>query len=112
MEARCDDYGGDSRGCYAKSTEVDKPKITHPMNEYKDFKVCPRCGKSRWKVDDKTGKLYESVSAKVLWYFPIIARMKCLFQTKTIAKDLIWHEKSRKKTVFYAIQQTLRHEGK
>ncbi|KAJ9535976.1 hypothetical protein OSB04_un000868 [Centaurea solstitialis] len=66
-------------------------------NEFKDFKVCPRCGKSRWKVDDKTGELYESVPAKVLWYFLIIPRMKPLFQTKTIAKDLIWHETSRKK---------------
>ncbi|KAJ9535973.1 hypothetical protein OSB04_un000865, partial [Centaurea solstitialis] len=74
-------------------------------NEYKDFKVCPRCGKSRWKVYDKTGKLYESVPAKVLWYFPIIPRMKRLFQTKTIAKDLIWHETSRKK------DGVLRHPG-
>ncbi|KAJ9535975.1 hypothetical protein OSB04_un000867 [Centaurea solstitialis] len=73
--------------------------------EYKDFKVCPRCGKSRWKVYDKTGKLYESVPAKVLWYFPIIPRMKRLFQTKTIAKDLIWHETSRKK------DGVLRHPG-
>lgn len=50
-------------------------------NEYKDFEVCPTCGKSRWKVDDKTGKLYQSIPAKVLWYFPIIPRMKRLFQT-------------------------------
>ena len=81
-------------------------------NEYKDFKVCPRCGKSRWKVDDKTGKLYRSIPVKVLWYFPIIPRMKLLFQTNTMEKVLIWHETSRKKTVFGAIQQMLKHGGK
>lgn len=49
-------------------------------NEYKDLKVCPTCGKSRWKVDDKTGKKYENIPAKVLWYFPIIPRMKRMYQ--------------------------------
>lgn len=66
-------------------------------NEYKDLEVCPTCGKSRWKVDDKTWKLYKRIPTKVLWYFPIIPRMKRLFQTKTIAKDLTWHETTRKK---------------
>ncbi|KAJ9544533.1 hypothetical protein OSB04_024240 [Centaurea solstitialis] len=66
-------------------------------NEYKDLSECPTCGKSRWKVDKKTGKKYENVPTKVLWYFPIIPRLKRLFQSKITAKDLIWHETTRKK---------------
>ncbi|KAJ9538975.1 hypothetical protein OSB04_031708 [Centaurea solstitialis] len=66
-------------------------------NEYKDLKACPICGKSRWKVDDKIGKTYENISAKVLWYFPIIPRLKRMYQSKITAKYLTWHETTRKK---------------
>lgn len=65
-------------------------------HEYADAKVCPTCGKSRWKVDEEKNKIYENIPAKVLWYFPIIPRMKRLFQSKTIAEDLRWHSTKRK----------------
>ncbi|XP_076929363.1 uncharacterized protein LOC143593694 [Bidens hawaiensis] len=34
-------------------------------------------------------------SAKVLWYFPIIPRLKRLFQSPTTARHLRWHAESR-----------------
>ena len=64
-------------------------------NQYKDVKVCSTCGKSRWKVDEKEKIMYENIPAKVLWYFPIIPRMKRLFQSKTIAQNLKWHANDR-----------------
>lgn len=38
--------------------------------------VCPTCGISRWKVDNKTCKVYENISAKIMWYFLIIPRLQ------------------------------------
>ncbi|KAK9049303.1 hypothetical protein SSX86_031729 [Deinandra increscens subsp. villosa] len=64
-------------------------------NEYKDLEKCPTCGKSRWKVDDIKKVIYENVPAKVLWYFPIIPRLKRLFQSPTTACNLRWHAESR-----------------
>ncbi|KAK9050970.1 hypothetical protein SSX86_027595 [Deinandra increscens subsp. villosa] len=64
--------------------------------ENKDLTVCPTCGESRWKVDERTKKLYDNTPAKVMWYFPIIPRLKRLFQVKTTAEDLRWHATSSK----------------
>ncbi|KAL4554293.1 hypothetical protein LXL04_039589 [Taraxacum kok-saghyz] len=47
-------------------------------NEYENLTECPNCGKSRWKVDEQKNKIYENVPANVMWYFPIIPRMKRL----------------------------------
>ncbi|KAL6558824.1 hypothetical protein OROMI_019174 [Orobanche minor] len=52
---------------------------------------------SRWKVDEKTKVIYENVPTKVLWYFPLIPRLKRLYKMKSISKDLIWHSTSYKK---------------
>ncbi|KAL6529054.1 hypothetical protein OROHE_014798 [Orobanche hederae] len=65
--------------------------------EYKDLVVCPTCGMSRWKVDEKTKVIYKNVPTKVLWYFPLIPRLKRLYKVKSISKDLIWHSTSSKK---------------
>ena len=65
--------------------------------EYKDLVACPTCGMSRWKVDEKTKVIYENVPTKVLWYFPLIPRLKRLYKVKSISKDLIWHSTSSKK---------------
>ncbi|KAK9078024.1 hypothetical protein SSX86_002081 [Deinandra increscens subsp. villosa] len=64
-------------------------------NDYKDLQVCPTCGKSRWKVYEIKKVIYENVPEKVLWYFPIIPRLKRLFPSKTTACDLRWHAESR-----------------
>lgn len=61
----------------------------------KELTVCPTCGISRWKVDNKTSKVYENIPAKVMWYFPIIPRLKRLFKLESISEDLRWHATRR-----------------
>ncbi|GKD59247.1 putative reverse transcriptase domain-containing protein [Tanacetum coccineum] len=61
----------------------------------KELTVCPTCGISRWKVDNKTHKVYENIPAKVMWYFPIIPRLQRLFKLESISKDLRWHATRR-----------------
>ncbi|GJT54058.1 putative transposase-associated domain-containing protein [Tanacetum coccineum] len=57
----------------------------------KDLTVCRTSGISRWKVDNKTHKVYENIPAKVMWYFPIIPRLQRLFKIQSISEDLRWH---------------------
>ena len=64
--------------------------------EFEHLTTCPTCGNSRWKVDVQKNKIYENVPANVLWYFPIIPRMKRLFQSMTTAQHLRWHSTERK----------------
>ncbi|KAH7838941.1 hypothetical protein Vadar_032995 [Vaccinium darrowii] len=52
---------------------------------------CPKCGRSRWKVDAKTKKIVTGVPAKVLRYFPIIPKFQNMYRSLEIAKDLTWH---------------------
>lgn len=54
---------------------------------YAEYDECPTCGRSRWKV--------KKVPEKVLWYFPIIPRLKRLYQSETTARNLRWHSESR-----------------
>ena len=61
----------------------------------KDLTVCRTCGTSRWKVDNKTKKVYENIPAKVMWYFPIIPRLQRLFKIESISEDLRWHATRR-----------------
>nr|GFA36941.1 hypothetical protein [Tanacetum cinerariifolium] len=61
----------------------------------KELTVCPTCKISRWKVDNKTHKVYENIPAKVMWYFPIISRLQRLFMLESISKDLRWHATRR-----------------
>nr|GEW06475.1 hypothetical protein [Tanacetum cinerariifolium] len=65
---------------------------------WKDNKVltvCPTCGISRWKVGNKTHKVYKNIPAKVMWYFPIIPRLQRLFKLETILEDLKMHATRR-----------------
>ncbi|GJU55374.1 hypothetical protein Tco_1229088 [Tanacetum coccineum] len=50
---------------------------------------------SRWKVDNKTHKVYENIPAKVMWYFPTIPRLQRLFKLESISEDLRWHATRR-----------------
>jgi len=59
--------------------------------QYEDMDSCPRCGASRWKVDKRTGENKIGIPAKVLRYFPIKERLKRMFRSKRMAKDLQWH---------------------
>ncbi|GJR59299.1 hypothetical protein Tco_1501461 [Tanacetum coccineum] len=61
----------------------------------KELTVCPTCGISRWKVDNKTHKVYENIPTKVMWYFPIIPRLQRLFKLESILEDLRWHATRR-----------------
>nr|GEV27232.1 hypothetical protein [Tanacetum cinerariifolium] len=61
----------------------------------KDLTVCPTYGISRWKVDNKTHKVYKNIPAKVMWYFTIIPRLQRLFKLESISEDLRWHATRR-----------------
>ena len=41
-------------------------------------------------------RIKKRVPAKVMWYFPLIPRQKCLFMNKTNAKLMRWHKKDHK----------------
>ncbi|KAL8154913.1 hypothetical protein AgCh_000317 [Apium graveolens] len=61
-----------------------------------DETTCRMCKASRWKLNKK-GEEQEGVPAKVLWYFPLIPRIRNLFNTPQIAKDMTWHDTERQK---------------
>lgn len=54
--------------------------------------MCPKCGASRWKVNERTEKIQQGVPAKVLRYFPIIPRLKRMFSATDMAEQLRWHQ--------------------
>ncbi|XP_017228608.2 uncharacterized protein LOC108203915 [Daucus carota subsp. sativus] len=55
---------------------------------------CRVCQASRWKLNKK-GEELEGVPTKVLWYFPLIPRLRTLFSSAQTAKDLTWHDTER-----------------
>ncbi|XP_023636237.1 uncharacterized protein LOC111830036 isoform X1 [Capsella rubella] len=59
-------------------------------NKYKKLNNCPKCKASRWKMKH-TGEVKNGVPQKVLRYFPIIPRLKRMFRSEEMAKDLRWH---------------------
>src|SRR3954471_12134471 len=74
--------------------------------EYENLNACPVCSALRYKIrrDDPGNVEGEStprkmVPAKVMWYAPIIPRLKHLFQNKEHAKLLQWNKEDRKKDV-------------
>ncbi|KAK1627238.1 hypothetical protein QYE76_001553 [Lolium multiflorum] len=71
--------------------------------EYENLNECPVCTALRYKIrgddpgDDVEGqKTRKKVPAKVMWYAPIIPRLKRLFRNKEHAKLLRWHKEDRK----------------
>ncbi|XP_071712201.1 uncharacterized protein [Rutidosis leptorrhynchoides] len=70
-------------------------------NEDKDLHQCKVCGSSRYKRGKPTDNVDSDVSkngppAKLLWYLPIIPRLKKLFANEKDAKLLRWHAEDRK----------------
>ena len=73
--------------------------------EYENLNACPVCGALRFKigrddpgeVEGEQGCPRKRIPAKVMWYAPIIPRLKRLFQNKEHAKLLRWHKEERKK---------------
>ncbi|XP_074327703.1 uncharacterized protein LOC141665615 [Apium graveolens] len=61
-----------------------------------DETKCRICQASRWKLNKKGDEL-EGIPAKVLWYFPLIPRLRNLFNSPQTSKDLTWHDRERLK---------------
>jgi len=67
--------------------------------EFEGLHKCPRCGVSRYKVkddDEDEDDFKKGPPAKVLWYLPIIPRLKRFFGNVNNAKNLRWHSSGRK----------------
>ncbi|XP_074265102.1 uncharacterized protein LOC141587520 [Silene latifolia] len=56
--------------------------------EYENLSHCPVCNEWRYKKK-------EGIPVKVLWYFPIIPRLRRLFANKEDAKLLTWHNSTK-----------------
>ena len=67
-------------------------------DEFASLKVCPTCGLLRFKkkIDESGDKDKDGPPAKVMWYLPIIPRVKQWFSIKEDAKNLKWHVDGRK----------------
>ncbi|MBJ4058605.1 hypothetical protein JGD43_25095 [Salmonella enterica subsp. enterica serovar Goldcoast] len=64
--------------------------------EYADMHVCPVCKASRYKRQN-TAKVKQGPPAKMLWYLPVIPRLKRLFANPKEARLLRWHSEERKR---------------
>ncbi|KAK1670642.1 hypothetical protein QYE76_058801 [Lolium multiflorum] len=77
--------------------------ILYRGEKYENLNKCPICGALRYKIrKDDPGDVEgepprKRVPAKVMWYAPIIPRLKRLFRNKEHAKLLRWHMEERKK---------------
>lgn len=60
-------------------------------NKYKKLDKCPKCKAPRWKTNMQTGAVKKGVPQKILRYFPVIPRLKRMFRSEQMAKDLRWH---------------------
>ncbi|XP_027357517.1 uncharacterized protein LOC113866918 [Abrus precatorius] len=57
-------------------------------NEYGSLRKCPKCNVSRYLKKDTT-------PTKVIWYFPLISRLRRLFRSAENAKQMTWHAEGR-----------------
>ncbi|KAJ0856260.1 putative Transposase-associated domain-containing protein [Helianthus annuus] len=69
-------------------------------NEFKNHHKCLKCNASRYKRKSETDEVDDDVTkngppAKMLWYLPIIPRLKRLFANEKEAKLLRWHSDDR-----------------
>jgi len=70
--------------------------------DYENLDACPVCGALRYKIrKDDPGDIEgerprKRIPAKVMWYSPIIPRLKRLFRNKDNAKLMRWHKEERK----------------
>jgi hypothetical protein len=79
--------------------------ILYHGEEYENLNACPVCSALRYKIRrDDPGDLEgerprKRVPTKVMWYAPIIPRLKCLFRNKEHARLLWWHKEESKADV-------------
>jgi hypothetical protein len=77
--------------------------ILYRGEEYENLEACPVCTALRYKIrrddpSDVDGKPpRKRVPTKVMWYAPIIPRLKHLFRNKELARLLRWHKEDHKK---------------
>ncbi len=77
--------------------------ILYRGKEYENLDKCPLCNALRYKIrrddpgDVEGEPLRKRVPAKVMWYAPIIPRLKRMFRNKEHARLLRWHKEDRKK---------------
>jgi len=77
--------------------------ILYRGKEYENLDKCPVCNALRYKIrrddpgDVEGEPLRKRVPAKVMWYAPIIPRLKRMFRNKEHARLLRWHKEDRKK---------------
>jgi hypothetical protein len=77
--------------------------ILYCGEEYENLDACSVCGALCYKIprddpgDVEGERPRKRVPAKVMWYAPIIPRLKCLFQNKEHAKLLRWQKEDHKK---------------
>jgi len=62
--------------------------------DYKDLDLCPWCHASQYTTGN--GAMVQAgrekrLATKVMWYFPIIPRLKRLFATTKTTKLMRWH---------------------
>ncbi|RID45690.1 hypothetical protein BRARA_I02395 [Brassica rapa] len=83
---------------FLKSFDMGYEKIHSCVNDcclfrnwLKKLEYCPKCKATRWKTNIHTGEKKKGVPQKVLRYFPIIPRLKRMFRSEEMAKDLRWH---------------------
>jgi hypothetical protein len=83
--------------------------ILYHGKEYEKLDACPVCHASRCKIrrddpgDVEGERPRKKIPAKVMWYAPILSRLKRLFRNKKHAKLLRWHKEDRK------VDNMLRH---
>jgi len=71
------------------------------MKKFELLKNCPRYGLSHYKMKQKDDDTIDEMEKhgplmKVVWYLPIIPRMKRLFANPNDAKNLRWHANENK----------------
>jgi hypothetical protein len=77
--------------------------------EYEELDACPVYDAKRYKIRQNNPSDVDGEPAKkkvptmVMWYFPIIPRLKRLFRNKTNPKLMQWHKEERKQ------DQMMRH---
>ncbi|XP_021823343.1 uncharacterized protein LOC110764642 [Prunus avium] len=60
-------------------------------NDLEMVEECPKCGSSRWKVNQRNSKIEKGVPAKVLRYFPIVPRLRRMYAITETVEQLRWH---------------------
>jgi hypothetical protein len=75
--------------------------IIYRGKEYENLMKCPECEASRFKrgrdpIEDGGKRVMSGTPAKVVWYLPVIPRLKRLFTNKKEALLMRWHATRKK----------------